>query len=544
MNAPRLRHAALPTFVRAWVRPVARLALRLPRRLLWRLAAALPAKASGRRFAVAMAVSFAGSIGMAPGAFAQPQPAGAAASAAPAPSAAASAPLSLSARKVYEQARSQLLQIRTVLKGRASQTSVGSGFLVTREGHIVTNFHVVAEAALKPERHDLVYVTADGREAPLTILQLDVLHDLALLKAGDAVKPTQAGDAATAPARAADAAPSERASDAARPGRVADAAQPGRVFDGGPPGRVFDALTIRPDSQPLSQGERIYSLGNPLDVGFAVTEGTYNGLVKRSFYPQIFFGGALSGGMSGGPALDEQGRVIGINVARRVDGEQVSFLVPASFAAALLARGRDAAPIRSAAHGIVTDQLMLHQAALVERFIQQGWKSETHPRYKVPVPSDQFMRCWGSSEPSRTGGLDLERSDCVMDTRIFVGEYTTGSIGVRHESYDGSKLGTLRFAARYAASFRNETFTRLRSEHQTKPQCHEDFVDRNGLPLRAVVCLRAYKKLPGLYDLSVLVATLDQPRAGVQGRFDARGLSFANAQVLAKHYLEAYAWVR
>ena len=416
-----------------------------------------------------------------------------------APASAASAPappLSLSARKVYEQARSQLVQIRTVLKGRASQTSVGSGFFVSREGHIVTNFHVVAEAALKPERHDLVYVTADGREAPLQILQLDVLHDLALLKAGDA------------------------------------------------DGRSFDALAFRTDAQPLSQGERIYSLGNPLDVGFAVTEGTYNGLVKRSFYPQIFFGGALSGGMSGGPALDNQGHVIGINVARRVDGEQVSFLVPASFAATLLARGRDAAPTRAAAYPIVTAQLMQHQAALTERFIKQGWKSATHPRYHVPVPSDEFMRCWGSSDPSRTGGLDVERSNCVMDTRIFVGDYNTGAISVRHESYDGTRLGTLRFAARHAQAFRNEDFTRLRSEYQTKPQCHEDFIDRSGLPLRAVVCLRAYKKLPELYDVSVLVATLDQTQAGVQGRFDAQGLSFANAQKLAKHYLEGYGWAR
>jgi len=204
------------------------------------------------------------------------------------------APVSLSARKVYEQARSQLVQIRTVLKGQASQTSVGSGFFVTKDGLIVTNFHVVSEAALKPDRHDLVYVTADGREAPLAILQLDVLHDLALLKAADGS------------------------------------------------GKTFDALAFRPESEALAQGERIYSLGNPLDVGFAVVQGTYNGLVKRSFYPQIFFGGALSGGMSGGPALDEEGHVVGINVARRVDGEQVSFLVPASFARAGRAR-----PIRA-----------------------------------------------------------------------------------------------------------------------------------------------------------------------------------------------------
>src|SRR5258706_4560056 len=151
---------------------------------------------------------------------------------------------SLSARKVYEQARSQLVQIRTVLKGQASQTSVGSGFFVSKEGHIITNFHVAAEAALKPERNDLVYVTASGREAPLQILQLDVLHDLALLKAVDNTT------------------------------------------------RSFDALSFRPEAQTLAQGERIYSLGNPLDVGFAVTEGNYNGMVKRSFYPQIFFGGA------------------------------------------------------------------------------------------------------------------------------------------------------------------------------------------------------------------------------------------------------------
>ena len=406
------------------------------------------------------------------------------------------APVSLSARKVYEQARSQLVQIRTVLKGRASQTSVGSGFLVSREGHIITNFHVVSEVALEPSTHDLVYVTADGREARLNILMLDVLHDLALVKVADVPAKDGAKD--------------------------------------------FDALPFRPANKALGQGERMYSLGNPLDVGFAVIEGNYNGLVERSFYPQIFFSGSLSGGMSGGPALDQEGRVIGINVARRVDGEQVSFLVPASFAVTLLERGRNAPPMKGAAHTEITRQLSEHQAHLTDRFIAQGWKSATHPRYRVPVPPDRFMRCWGSTETSKTGGLDFERSDCVMDTRIFVGKYTTGALSVRHEAYNGTRLGTLRFAARYSQSFRNEGFTRLRGEHMTKPQCHEDYIDRAGLPMRAVICLRAYKKLPKLYDVAVLVATLDEKQSGVQGRFDAQGLSFENAMKLAQHYLDAY----
>ena len=120
----------------------------------------------------------------------------------------------------------------------------------------------------------------------------------------------------------------------------------------------------------------------------------------------------------------------------------------------------------------------------------------------------------------------------------------TGTISLRHESYDGSKLGALRFASRYAQSFRNESFSRLSSQHQTKPRCNEDFIDRDGLPLRAVVCMRAYKKLPQLYDVAVLVATLDQSESGVQGRFDAQGVSFGNAQKLAQHYLDAFRWVR
>jgi hypothetical protein len=62
--------------------------------------------------------------------------------------------------------------------------------------------------------------------------------------------------------------------------------------------------------------------------------------------------------------------------------------------------------------------------------------------------------------------------------------------------------------------------------------------------MRAVVCLRAYKKLPQLYDVSVLVATLDQKQAGVQGRFDAQGVSFGNAMKLTQHYLDAYGLVK
>lgn len=424
-------------------------------------------------------------------------PAGAqAGAAAPAsPALAPAEPVSASAQRVYERARAQLVQIRTLLQGQASQSTVGSGFIVSHDGLLMTNYHVVSQAALQPGRYRLVYRRAEGGEGPLELLAFDAVHDLALLRATDA----------------------------------------------GLSGR--GALAFRSPDRPLGRGERIFALGNPLDVGFAVLEGNYSGLVERSFYPNIFFAGSLNAGMSGGPALDERGEVIGVNVATRRDGQQVSFLVPGAQAQALLARSAGAAPLAGPVHAELTAQLMAHQQHLTERFLAQPWRTAHHERYRIPVPQESFLRCWGHSSPSESKGLQFERSDCEMGAAVFAGEgLFTGGLGVRHEAYDGSRLGPWRFAAQYSASFRNEHFPLQSTRHRTAARCHERFVDRQGLALRAVLCLSAYKRLTGLYDFSLLVATLDQATAGVQGRFDVRGVSLDNAMRLAEHYLEAYAW--
>jgi S1-C subfamily serine protease len=426
---------------------------------------------------------------------------------APAPLAGASAPagsesgLTGAGQRIYERTRPLLLQVRTLLKTQDSQASVGSGFLAGDEGHLVTNFHVVSQYALQPSRYRLVYVTVDGRQGALQLLAFDVVHDLALLRPTDPAPLAGRG-----------------------------------------------AVPLRPEAEPLARGARIYSLGNPLDVGFAVAEGSYNGPVERSFLPTLFFGGSLSPGMSGGPALDEQGRLVGVNVAARRDGEQVSFLVPAEPVRALLARGRAGPPIAAPAWAEITRQLQLHQSALTERFVALPWRGAGHPQYAIPVPQEAFMRCWGRGSPQDVHGLQYERSDCEMDSRIFVsGALLTGFLTVRHEAYDGAKLGPLRFAERYTDSFRNE-FIGADDRLRTAPRCVERSVagatagGAAGLPLRAVVCLRAYKKLEGLLDLTVLVATLDSSRTGVQGRFDARGVSLASAQRLAQHYLDGFAW--
>src|SRR5262245_4671526 len=274
-------------------------------------------------------------------------------------------PLSASAQRIYDEARAELLQVRTLLKGQDTQATVGSGFLVTDAGHIITNYHVVSQAALQPERYRLVYSTSNRKEGALQILAFDAIHDVALVKPVD-------------------------------PGALAG----------------LNPLQFHPKDTPIAQGERIYSLGNPLDIGFAVIEGTYNGMVERSFYPTIFFAGSLNPGVSGGPTLDRRGRVIGVNVAARRDGEQVSFLGPSPFAEELLERGRDAKPITTPAYTELTRQLMAHQDTLTTRFLEQPWRHAAHPRYVIPLPQEEFMRCWGRSTSPDEKGLEYERSDC------------------------------------------------------------------------------------------------------------------------------------
>lgn len=400
-------------------------------------------------------------------------------------------------QRVYDSARQRLVQVRTLLKSQDSQASVGSGFLVSSAGHFITNYHVVSTMALQPQRYRLVYSTDDGHRGALQLLAVDVVNDLALLKAADPAPLAGRG-----------------------------------------------VMAFRPAGQPLARGERIFSLGNPLDVGFAVVEGAYNGLVDRSFVPTIFFGGSLSAGMSGGPALDDRGRVIGINVASRRDGEQVSFLVPAAPAQALFERGRDAAPVTQPMEGEIARQLLDHQQRLTDAFLALPWREAGHARYTIPVPQEDFMRCWGGSTPPGSRGLEFERSDCTMDSRIYVdGSVLTGFLTVRHEAYDGRALGALRFAERYSGAFQNEAFGQ-KTRQLTAPACREGEV-RSGddtPALRSVVCLRAYRQLPGLYDLSVLTATLDARTVGAQGRFDAHGVSWANALRLADHYLKGFAW--
>ncbi len=102
----------------------------------------------------------------------------------------------------------------------------------------------------------------------------------------------------------------------------------------------------------------------------------------------------------------------------------------------------------------------------------------------------------------------------------------------------------MRFAQLASSSFKNENFGSSKDARLTGPNCTEQFVRSGhtvgtGLPLRAVLCVRAYRKFAGLYDFALLTATTDQGLMNLQSRLDAHGISYDNGMRLSRVFLEA-----
>ena len=87
------------------------------------------------------------------------------------------------ASKVFEAAKGRIYQIRTLTQDGAAENSTGSGFLVSQDGLIATNWHVVSSVVLEPGTYRIEAVSTDGRHIPVSVVAIDSMSDLALLKA-------------------------------------------------------------------------------------------------------------------------------------------------------------------------------------------------------------------------------------------------------------------------------------------------------------------------------------------------------------------------
>ena len=398
-------------------------------------------------------------------------------------------PPSSAAQKLYSAAKADLLQIRMLLKNGRSQSSVGSGFLVGTSNLVLTNYHVVSQMAINPDVYVGEYVDTDGKSGPVELLAVDVLHDLAVVRINRA-------------------------------------------------GTGFFNVPKRPVK--LTQGQYLYSLGNPLDLGFAISEGAYNGIVARSFYDHLMFTGPINSGMSGGPSVTSDGTVAGVNVSKRSDGESVSFLVPVTYAQELLEAVENQKTVPKDFNRLIGQQLLEHQRRMIDRLLDGPLNLKRMGPYVVPVRESDQVRCWGRANVKAKATFNADTMACAMESAIYVSEsQLTGHVSMTHQYVRSHSLNAARFGVLASTLFKTDKLGSNKDSHLTAPLCTEKFVRTTTLPLRAVTCVRAYHKFAGLYNFTLLTASTDDPHASLQSRLDVAGVSFDNGKRAVQAFLSA-----
>jgi serine protease Do len=401
------------------------------------------------------------------------------------------APPSSTAQQVYAAAQKDLLQLRVLLKNGRSQSAIGSAFLIGTSNLAITNFHVVSQIALEPETYFGEFKDTQGKSGPLELLAVDVQHDLAVVRIN----------------------------------------RQGTGF-----------FKLGEKSVTLTQGEHLYSLGNPLDLCFFISEGTYNGVTHRGFSDQFMFTGAVNPGMSGGPNVTANGEVSGVNVAHRRDGELVSFLVPAHFAYELFSRITPDSKPPADFKPIIGQQLLAHQAIMMGKLLETPLSSQQLGPYTVPLRESEQLRCWGNSDSRGEKTYNTDQISCSMESAIFVSDdLQTGQVGMHHKFVQSDKLNPLRFSLLMGKFFSNRVHGNTKDDDLTTPRCAEEFIANNNTSRRAVLCVEAYQKFAGLYDFTLFTTSTDESLMNLQSRLEINGVSYDNGRKFAMEFLSAFA---
>jgi len=401
-------------------------------------------------------------------------------------------PLSDTARVRLDAARDSIVQIRGFYRDANTSAFHGSGFAVGTDGFIVTNYHVVSEAVLYPRSYRLEYVTSDGRTGKLQVYAVDVRNDLAAVRAEDLMLPP-----------------------------------------------------LRLRTQIPRQGARAYSIGFPLNLGLTITEGVANGLVNTAFDQRIHYTGAINSGMSGGPALDSAGGVYGVNVSVISSRQLVGFVVPARHIEPLLERAR--APLEGSlsarqARDMLTQQALVHESSVLEPG-PPDTSTQTVYGYRLPTRVGPTFECSTNGDSAARGRIQVETIGCSARAGVLLQmDLEVGNIQFQHRVLRANSLRPLQFTTQV-----NEVVNRYQrsgsSRHVAPYACRDALVSLDGFDARVTTCARQYRLFAGLYDIAVVVTSINSTEHALVSQLDLRGVGYEPGMQFVRRYLGAMRWM-
>lgn len=395
------------------------------------------------------------------------------------------------AQQIFKQQANSLYQIRLIDKISGNKSSIGSGFQISSDGVIATNYHVIAGYANSPDKYQIEYLDQQANKGALKLHSVDVINDLALLK---------------------------------------------RTVD-----QSMHFFTMAA-SAPIS-GEDIFSLGNPHDLGMIVVPGTYNGLKKKAFNERIHFTGAINSGMSGGPVVNKAGQVVGVNVA--TSGNQIGFLIPHTKLAALYQTYQDipGTPIRQQ----ISQQLTHYQDKLISTLLASQWQLKQLGKGIIPTIPLPYIRCWGVSNSDKPDALmSSAAASCAMNERKYLSHhFATGIIKMEFRYLQAKALTDIKFYHLYEqqlqhAGANNPTL----KENVSDFECQHDIVIPTAQEIKnkTIFCVRAYRQYPELFDVLYLSASIDKHDQALVSYFSLSGVKQANTLAFTRRFMESVTW--
>ena len=392
------------------------------------------------------------------------------------------------AKILFEQLKSMIFQIKVIDIGSGNKSTIGSGFLIDNKGSVATNYHVVSDFILEPEKYRIELLDHLDNTYPLSIINFDIIHDLALVKV----------------------------------------AMP----------NSDSFLNI--SNKVLAKGNRIYSLGNPHDLGMAIIEGTYNGLVEGSRYKKYLFSGSLNGGMSGGPAIDSKGNIIGVNVSK--GGEQLSFLVPVKHLKKL---------ILSSTQALSKNQYNIHSSKALQQdqdqyysnLIEKDWSKKDFMTYTLPDKIDKSLKCWGHTLDKEKNKYDTTHRHCRTEDRIYLGgDIYTGGFSYNYSFIKSDGLNLFQFYNKLEKTYTLKNFYNGDEEKTSNFKCDSNFIKVKNTKWKITTCIREYFDYRGLYDAGLLAMRIDQENEALSMSIKTTGISQKHIEDLHKKFLDSISW--
>lgn len=398
------------------------------------------------------------------------------------------------AKELFHDYSDRIYQIRIIELSSDKQAAIGSGFQISKDGLVISNFHVIAEYAHNPQRYRIEYVNNLGEQADLQLINIDVINDLALLKID---KPVTG--------------------------------------------------SIEVASQLPANGEAIYSLGNPHDLGLTVVPGTFNGITSYSIYERIHVSGALNAGMSGGPTLNAQGEVIGVNVAS--SGNQIGFLVPLHRLQKFINTSGEIPISSEAIESTIGEQLHNNQTKVIDNLLAQEWSLSHFGNTLIPNEIANHIRCWGYTDKGENIKYKHATSYCRDDDSIFIsGQFSSGVILYRFDWFETEQLNRFQFYNMLENKITNASADNRAGEEDVRDYiCNNDFVkgDASGQSLittKVAYCAREYKKYPGLFDVFYIGVSAHLNNKSLISYFTLSGVSEPKATAFADKFMTSITW--